>query len=344
MGDLAVADSSAIQKNSLPAGRTRRTALAVVAGVALLLSAVLGGLSLLDGKSGGTATALRHERETALARQLERFSCIQQAEVHLSSRDWHPGAVIILKPSRPKALADAAMLDHMLDVLCLFPEGPEKAQLLVFDTEGHRLYPVTETAATHRQQRARELERQALRAIAPLLGQGRAEVLVSLYDMSGEKEGGERRAVTLLLEESTVPENLRPQLTPLLRQAHVLDESRGDTLRLCWLPERREVGKYVFILRGAALGCLTLVLVCGILLCWRSRRGVVSVPAETEFRTDQLETVMADDAGVEEMDRLRQQLSEEVQARPGQGVALLRHWLAQDDAASEGPAGGQRCD
>lgn len=343
MGDLAVADSSVIQKSSLPAGRARRTALAVVAGMALLLSAVLGGLSLLDGKSDGTVAALRHERETALARQLERFSCIQQAKVQLSSRDWHPGAVIILKPSRPEALADAAMLDHMLDVLCLLPEGPEKAQLLVFDTEGHRLYPVTETAATHRQQRARELERQALRAIAPLLGQGRAEVLVRLEDMNGEKGGTERRAVTLLLEESTVPENLRPQLTPLLRQARVLDESRGDTLRLCWLPERREVGKYAFILQGAALGCLALVLACGILLCWKSR-GVASVPAGAEEQADQLGKVMTDTADAEEMDRLRQQLSEEVQARPGQGVALLRHWLAQDHTASEGPAGGQRCD
>ena len=109
------------------------------------------------------AVALRHERETLLARQLEQFSCIRQARVQLSPRSWQPGAVIVLEPVRPEAMPDAAALDRMLDALALVPDGPDKRHVLVFDPEGRRLYPADETDETALREQELALERQALR-------------------------------------------------------------------------------------------------------------------------------------------------------------------------------------
>lgn len=146
--------------------------------VSLLLAVLLGWLSL-QGEGGcsgdNDAAALRHERETLLARQLEQFSCIRQARVQLAPQSWQSGAVIVLEPARPEAMPDAAALDRMLDTLALIPDAPDKRHVLVFDTEGRRLYPDHETDETARREQEVALERQALRVLRPLLdGNGRA--------------------------------------------------------------------------------------------------------------------------------------------------------------------------
>ena len=206
---------SSIQERHKGTGRTRQAALAAVAFVSLLLAALLGGLSLWGtGGCGGkeSAVVLRHEQETLLARQLEQFSCIRQVKVQLAPQSWQPGAVIVLEPSRPEAMPDAAALDRMLDVLALVPDGPDKRHVLVFDTEGRRLYPNRDTDETARREQEMALERQALRVLRPLLADnGRTEVLVSLDGTGKEKSRAMgRRTVAVLLEENAVPEAVRP--------------------------------------------------------------------------------------------------------------------------------------
>ena len=71
-------------------------------------------------------------------------------------------AVIVLEPARPEAMPDAAALDRMLDTLALIPDAPDKRHVLVFDTEGRRLYPDHETDETARREQEVALERQAL--------------------------------------------------------------------------------------------------------------------------------------------------------------------------------------
>ena len=223
-------------------GRTRQAAFAAVGFVSLLLAVLLGWLSL-QGEGGcsgdNDAAALRHERETLLARQLEQFSCIRQARVQLAPQSWQSGAVIVLEPARPEAMPDAAALDRMLDTLALIPDAPDKRHVLVFDTEGRRLYPDHETDETARREQEVALERQALRVLRPLLeGNGRAEVLVSLDGAEKGRTTG-RRTISVLLEENAVPETVRPYLESLLGQACALEEGRGDALRPsplpCWL-------------------------------------------------------------------------------------------------------------
>ena len=73
-GNLAV--SGSMQERHGATGRTRQAAFAAVGFVSLLLAVLLGWLSL-QGEGGcsgdNDAAALRHERETLLARQLERY-------------------------------------------------------------------------------------------------------------------------------------------------------------------------------------------------------------------------------------------------------------------------------
>ena len=79
--------SGSMQERHGATGRTRQAAFAAVGFVSLLLAVLLGWLSL-QGEGGcsgdNDAAALRHERETLLARQLEQFSCIRQARVQLA--------------------------------------------------------------------------------------------------------------------------------------------------------------------------------------------------------------------------------------------------------------------
>ena len=152
-GNLAV--SGSMQERHGATGRTRQAAFAAVGFVSLLLAVLLGWLSL-QGEGGcsgdNDAAAHRHERETLLARQLEQFSCIRQARVQLAPQSWQSGAVIVLEPARPEAMPDAAALDRMLDTLALIPDAPDKRHVLVFDTEGRRLYPDHETYETARRE------------------------------------------------------------------------------------------------------------------------------------------------------------------------------------------------
>ena len=336
-GNLTVSDSSNIQERHRATGRARQAAVAVAAFVFLLLTVLLGGLSL-QGKGACSAderaVALRHERETLLARQLEQFSCIRQARVQLSPRSWQPGAVIVLEPVRPEAMPDAAALDRMLDALALVPDGPDKRHVLVFDPEGRRLYPADETDETALREQELALERQALRVLRPLLDCGRADVLVSRNGAETGK-GRASRTVSVLLEEDAVPEAVRPHLEALLRQACALEEERGDTLRVCFLPARRDGA----VLRGLALACLVLSLACAVaFFCLRRRGPCPSAPSGVS------ETFLPGGTGADGREAgddgsVRQQTEACVREHPGHGAALLRHWLAQEDAASKGPSG-----
>ena len=324
-------------------GRTRQAAFAAVGCVSLLLAVLLGWLSL-QGKGGcnedNDAAVLRHERETLLARQLEQFSCIRQARVQLAPQSWQSGAVIVLEPARPEAMPDAAALDRMLDSLALIPDAPDKRHVLVFDTEGRRLYPDHETDETARREQEVALERQALRVLRPLLeGNGRAEVLVSLD--GAEKENGRtkgRRTISVLLEENAVPETVRPHLESLLGQACALEEGRGDALRICFLPARRNAA----VLRGLALIFAVLAL-AGMAAFFRARRQASGPSAGPEVRFEEkLPCEAGRDSKVsEDAESLRRQLETSLRDHPGQGVALLRHWLTQEDTTPEGAAGGR---
>lgn len=324
-------------------GRTRQAAFAAVGCVSLLLAVLLGWLSL-QGKGGcnedNDAAVLRHERETLLARQLEQFSCIRQARVQLAPQSWQSGAVIVLEPARPEAMPDAAALDRMLDSLALIPDAPDKRHVLVFDTEGRRLYPDHETDETARREQEVALERQALRVLRPLLeGNGRAEVLVSLD--GAEKEKGRttgRRTISVLLEENAVPETVRPHLESLLGQACALEEGRGDALRICFLPARRNAA----VLRGLALTFAVLAL-AGMAAFFRARRQASGPSAGPEVRFEEKLPCEAgrDSKASEDAESLRRQLETSLRDHPGQGVALLRHWLTQEDTTPEGAAGGR---
>lgn len=324
-------------------GRTRQAAFAAVGCVSLLLAVLLGWLSL-QGKGGcnedNDAAVLRHERETLLARQLEQFSCIRQARVQLAPQSWQSGAVIVLEPARPEAMPDAAALDRMLDSLALIPDAPDKRHVLVFDTEGRRLYPDHETDETARREQEVALERQALRVLRPLLeGNGRAEVLVSLD--GAEKENGRtkgRRTISVLLEENAIPETVRPHLESLLGQACALEEGRGDALRICFLPARRNAA----VLRGLALIFAVLAL-AGMAAFFRARRQASGPSAGPEVRFEEKLPCEAgrDSKASEDAESLRRQLETSLRDHPGQGVALLRHWLTQEDTTPEGAAGGR---
>lgn len=324
-------------------GRTRQAAFAAVGCVSLLLAVLLGWLSL-QGEGGcsgdNDAAVLRHERETLLARQLEQFSCIRQARVQLAPQSWQSGAVIVLEPARPEAMPDAAALDRMLDSLALIPDAPDKRHVLVFDTEGRRLYPDHETDETARREQEVALERQALRVLRPLLeGNGRAEVLVSLD--GAEKEKGwttGRRTISVLLEENAVPETVRPHLESLLGQACALEEGRGDALRICFLPARRNAA----VLRGLALIFAVLAL-AGLAAFFRARRQASGPSAGPEVRFEEKLPCEAgrDSKASEYAESLRRQLETSLREHPGQGVALLRHWLTQEDTTPEGTAGGR---
>ncbi len=324
-------------------GRTRQAAFAAVGCVSLLLAVLLGWLSL-QGEGGGSrdndAAVLRHERETLLARQLEQFSCIRQARVQLAPQSWQSGAVIVLEPARPEAMPDAAALDRMLDTLSLIPDAPDKRHVLIFDTEGRRLYPDHETDETARREQEVALERQALRVLRPLLdGNGRAEVLVSLD--GAEKENGRttgRRTISVLLEENAVPGTVRPHLESLLGQACALEEGRGDALRICFLPARRNAA----VLRGLALIFAVLAL-AGMAAFFRARRQASGPSAGPEVRFEEKLPCEAarDSKAAEDAESLRRQLETSLREHPGQGVALLRHWLTQEDTTPEGAAGGR---
>ena len=340
-GNLAV--SGSMQERHGATGRTRQAAFAAVGCVSLLLAVLLGWLSLQGegGCSGDTdAAVLRHERETLLARQLEQFSCIRQARVQLAPQSWQSGAVIVLEPARPEAMPDAAALDRMLDSLALIPDAPDKSYVLVFDTEGRRLYPDHETDETARREQEVALERQALRVLRPLLeGNGRAEVLVSLD--GAEKEKGRttgRRTISVLLEENAIPETVRPHLESLLGQACALEEGRGDALRICFLPARRNAA----VLRGLALTFVVLAL-AGMAAFFRARRQASGPSAGPEVRFEEKLPCEAgrDSKASEDAESLRRQLETSLRAHPGQGVALLRHWLTQEDTTPEGTAGGR---
>lgn len=332
-----------MQERHRATGRTRQAAFAAVGFVSLLLAVLLGWLSLQEegGCSGDNdAAVLRHERETMLARQLEQFSCIRQARVQLAPQSWQPGAVIVLEPARPEAMPDAAALDRMLDTLALISDAPDKRHVLVFDTEGRRLYPAHGTDETARREQEVALERQALRVLRPLLeGNGRAEVLVSLD--GAEKEKGRttgRRTISVLLEENAVPETVRPHLESLLGQACALEEGRGDALRICFLPARRNTA----VLRGLALTFAVLAMV-GMAAFFRARRRASGPSADPEVRFEEKLPCEAgrDGKAAEDAGNLRRQLETSLHEHPGQGVALLRHWLTQEDTTPEGTAGGR---
>ena len=285
-------------------GRTRQAAFAAVGFVSLLLAVLLGWLSL-QGEGGcsgdNDAAALRHELETLLARQLEQFSCIRQA-------------------------------------LALIPDAPDKRHVLVFDTEGRRLYPDHETDETVRREQEVALERQALRVLRPLLdGNGRAEVLVSLDGAEKGRTTG-RRTISVLLEENAVPETVRPHLESLLGQACALEEGRGDALRICFLPARRNAAA----LRGLALTFAVLAL-AGMAAFFRARRRASGPSADPEVRFEEKLPCEAerDSKAAEDAESLRRQLETSLREHPGQGVALLRHWLTQEDTTPEGAAGGR---
>lgn len=340
-GNLAV--SGSMQERHGGTGRTRQAAFAAVGCVSLLLAVLLGWLSL-QGEGGGSrdndAAVLRHERETLLARQLEQFSCIRQARVQLAPQSWQSGAVIVLEPARPEAMPDAAALERMLDSLALIPDAPDKRHVLVFDTEGRRLYPDHETDETARREQEVALERQALRVLRPLLeGNGRAEVLVSLD--GAEKENGRttgRRTISVLLEENAVPGTVRPHLESLLGQACALEEGRGDALRICFLPARRNAA----VLRGLALIFAVLAL-AGMAAFFRACRQASGPSAGPEVRFEEKLPCEAarDSKAAEDAESLRRQLETSLREHPGQGVALLRHWLTQEDTTPEGTAGGR---
>lgn len=335
-----------IQERHRARGRTRQAVFAAVALVSLLLAAFLGWLSLPRGGAcaeDGHAAALRHERETLLARQLEQFSCIRSARVQLPSRSWQPGAVIILEPSRPETIPDADALDRMLDVLSLVPGGPEKGHVLVFSPDGRRLYPENETQEAVRRQREDELEQRALRALRPVLGEGRAEVLVSLHAAGNGQEpaGAERRTVSVWLEKAAIPGALQ-QVRGLVQQACALDEEQGDVLEICFLPSQQPVT----LLRVAALLFLGLALaVLTVLL--RLRRRPATGPLTPEQRcADAASGEAASPAeadGADAVEALRLRLADHIREHPGQGVALLRHWLEQDDSATTPPGGQGSC-
>lgn len=333
---------SSIHERHRATGRTRQTAFAAVMLVSLLLAVLVGGLSLqgAGGCTGEDRAALRHERETLLSRQLEQFSCIRQARVQLAPQSWQPGAVIVLEPSRPDTMPDAAALDRMLDVLALVPDGPDKRHVLVFDAEGRRLYPDQDTDETARREQEVALERQALRILRPLLeDSGRAEVLVSL-DGAGKEKGRApgRRTVSVLLEENAVPEASLPHLESLLRQACALEAERGDALQICFLPARRDV----VALRGVALAFAVLALAGMVAFFrWRRRAPVEDVPPGTAVEGSPLGETGAGSETTDDADSLRQQVEACLRAHPGHGVALLRHWLAQEDGVPEGTAGGK---
>lgn len=334
---------SIIQERRSAGRRTRQAVYAAVALVSLLLAAFWGWLSLPRGSAcagDDAAAVLRHEQETSLARQLEQFSCIRQARVQLAPQSWQPGAVIVLEPSRPDTMPDAAALDRMLDVLALVPAGPDKRHVLVFDREGRRLYPDRDTDETARREQEVALERQALRVLRPLLeDSSRAEVLVSLD--GAEKEKGRatgRRTISVLLEENAVPETVRPHLESLLGQACALEKERGDALRICFLPARRDVA----VLRGVALVFAVLAL-ASMAAFFRTRRQAL---AAAVFPGTTAEASLPGGAGADseaaaEADSLRQQVEACLREHPGHGVALLRHWLAQEDDVPEGAAGGK---
>lgn len=334
---------SSIQERRRARGRTRQAAFATVAFVSLLLAAFLGWLSLPRGGAcagDGDAAALRHERETLLSRQLEQFSCIRQARVQLAPQSWQSGAVIVLEPSRPEAMPDAAALDRMLDVLALVPDGPDKRHVLVFDTEGRRLYPERDTDDTARREQEVALERQALRVLRPLLeDRSKAEVIVSLDEAGKERSRMPgRRTISVLLEENAVPETVRPHLESLLGQACALEEERGDTLRICFLPARRDVA----VLQGVALVFAVLALASMTAFFWERRRAPVTsaFPGSVDEGSVPDETG-ADSEAADDADSLRRQVEACLREHPGHGAALLRHWLAQEDDTPEKMAGGQ---
>ena len=344
-GDLAVPDSI-IQERRRAGGHTRQAVFAAVALVSLLLAAFLGWLSLPRGgacSGDGDAAVLRHERETLLSRQLEQFSCIRSARVQLPSRSWQPGAVIILEPSRPEAMPDANTLDRMLDVLSLVPDGPEKGHVLVFSPDGRRLYPEDETQEAIRRQREEELEQRVLRVLRPVLGEGRTEVLVSLHAIKNgqERARAERRTVSVWLEKAALPDSLQ-QVRSLVQQACALDGGRGDVLEICFLPARQPVA----LLRLAALLCLGLALAALMLLLRLRRRPAGGSSPTAPLCADAASgeaasPVDADGADALEASRLR--LADHLREHPGQGVALLRHWLEQDDRATTPPGGRGSC-
>ena len=237
-------------------------------------------------------------------------------------------------------MPDAAALDRMLDTLALIPDAPDKRHVLVFDMEGRRLYPAHGTDETARREQEVALERQALRVLRPLLeGNGRAEVLVSLD--GAEKEKGRttgRRTISVLLEENAVPETVRPYLESLLGQACALEEGRGDALRICFLPARRNTA----VLRGLALTFAVLAM-AGMAAFFRARRRASGPSADPEVRFEEKLPCEAgrDGKAAEDAENLRRQLETSLHEHPGQGVALLRHWLTQEDTTPEGAAGGR---
>ena len=107
----------------------------------------------------------------------------------------------------------------------------------------------------------------------PLLeGNGRAEVLVSLDGAEKGRTTG-RRTISVLLEENAVPETVRPYLESLLGQVCALEEGRGDALRICFLPARRNAA----VLRGLACIFAVAVLV-GIVESVMARLRMQKVP------------------------------------------------------------------
>ena len=258
--------------------------------------------------------------------------------MQLAPQSWQSGAVIVLEPARQEAMPDAAALDRMLDTLALIPDAPDKRHVLVFDTEGRRLYPDHETDETARREQEVALERQALRVLRPLLdGNGRAEVLVSLDGADKGRTTG-RRTISVLLEENAVPETVRPHLESLLGQACALEEGRGDALRICFLPARRNAAA----LRGLALTFAVLAL-AGMAAFFRACRRASGPSADPEVRFEEKLPCEAerDSKAAEDAESLRRQLETSLREHPGQGVALLRHWLTQEDTTPEGAAGGR---
>ena len=124
----------------------------------------------------------------------------------------------------------------------------------------------------------------------------------------------------------------------LLGQACGLEEDRGDTLLICFLPARRDV----LVLRGVALAFAVLALASMVAFFRRRRRApVADVPSGTAVEGGPPDEAGADSEATDDADSLRQQVGACLREHPGHGVALLRHWLAQEDGVPEGTAGGQ---
>ena len=94
---------------------------------------------------------------------------------------------------------------------------------------------------------------------------------------------------------------------------------------------------------GALPAAFAVLALAGMAAFFRARRRASGPSADPEVRFEEKLPCEAerDSKAAEDAESLRRQLETSLREHPGQGVALLRHWLTQEDTTPEGAAGGR---